>query len=157
MTKLRAPISIDQALDRIAGTLPGGRDQMAAICGVESGETVRAWGDPAKPERQLWFDRAILLDIAFQRAGGEGRPLFETYALQCEVAREDAFADEIEILNRACTLIREDAEAQEAMVQASLPTAGPHDRSHAVRQLEDVVREATAAIRLLAIRPEPPP
>ena len=120
-----------------------------SFCGIQSGDTVRAWGDPDKPDRQLWFDRAIALDIAYQRAGGEGRPLFETYALQLEVARHHAFADEIALARRACILIREGGQANEAMVLASLPSATHQDRLHAVRELEDVVREATAAIAML--------
>lgn len=159
MTKAPPPISVRQALDRISGQLPGSWAEMAAVCGIQSGDTVRAWGDPDKPDRQLWFDRAIALDVAFQRAGGEGRPLFETYALQLEVARQHAFADEIALARRACILIREGGQANEAMVLASLPCATQQDRTHAVRELEDVVREATAAIALLARadRPEPPP
>ena len=156
MTKAPPPISVRQALDRISGQMPGSWSEMAGICGIERGDTVRAWGDPDKPDRQLWFDRAIALDIAYQRAGGEGRPLFETYALQLEVARQHAFADEIALARRACVLIREGAQANEAVVLASLPSATPRDRTNAIRELEDVVRECTAAIADLG-RGAPPP
>ena len=147
MSKVRAPLSIDAALARIAGALPGGWRDMAAI--VRRCEAhVRAWGDADKPE-QIPLPAAIALDIAYQRAGGDGRPLFETYALQCDVAREQAFASEIALARRACVLIREGGQANEAMVLASLPSATSRDRTHAIRELEDVVRESTAAIALL--------
>lgn len=148
MTKRRPPLSIDAALARIAGQLPGGWGEMASV--VERCEShVRAWGDHDKRD-QIPLPCAILLDIAYQRAGGEGRPLFETYALQVQVAHEAAFASEIELARRACVLIREGAQAQEAMVLATLPDATPQSREHAVRELEDVVRVATGAIALLA-------
>ena len=114
--------------------------------------TVRRWGDHDQPE-QIPLPAAIALDIAHLKAGGEGRPLFETYALQLEVAREHAFASEIEVARRACTLIREGAQAQEAMVLASLPNASPATRATAVRELEDVVQVVTGAIALLAAPP----
>lgn len=149
MTKVRPPLHIGQALDRIAGFLPNGWQDMATVCGVDSAHTVRAWGDPDKPERQLSLERAIALDIAYQRAGGDGRPLFETYALQVEVAREQAFACEVELARRTCAVIRESGQAHEAMVNATLPSATQADREKAIRELEDVLREVTSSIALL--------
>lgn len=149
MTKLRPPLHIGQALDRIAGFLPNSWQDMAEICAVESPNTVRAWGDPDKPDRQLSLERAIALDIAYQRAGADGRPLFETYALQVEVAREQAFASEIELARRTCAVIRESGQAHEAMVNATLPSATAADRDKAIRELEDVIREVTSSIALL--------
>jgi hypothetical protein len=147
MTKLRAPLSIDSALARIAGALPHGWREMARV--VERHEsTVRAWGDADRPD-QIPLPAAIALDIAFQRAGGEGRPLFETYALQCEVAREAAFADEMEVARRACILVRESAQATEALIRASQAAPEAGARLEAIRELEDVVREATATITVL--------
>ena len=144
MTKVRPPLTIDAALARIAGQLPDGWREMAAT--VDRHEsTVRAWGDHDKPDH-IPFPAAIALDIAFVRAGGEGRPLFEVYALLVDVAREQAFASEIELMKRACVLIREGAQAQEAMVLAAIPAAPAHARLDAVRELQDVIREATSAI-----------
>jgi hypothetical protein len=157
MTKVRAPLTVGQALDRIAGLLPGSWAEMAAICGIEDAHTVRAWGDPDKADRQLWFDRAIALDIAYQRAGGEDRPLFDTYKVQLDLARAVAFSSEIAIARRACVMIRETSQAHEAMVLATLPSATELDREHAVRELEDVVREGIGSIALLRGPREPPP
>ena len=154
MTKVRAPLSIDAAITRVAGAFPGGFRDLATLLDRHE-STVRAWGDPDKPE-QLSFATAITLDIAFQRAGGDGRPLFETYALQVQVAREDAFACEIALARRACVMIREGAQAHEAMILASLPSAGSPDRAPALRALAAVAREVTAAIALLARFDAPP-
>ena len=120
---------------------------------------VRRWGDHNATD-QIPLPCAIILDIAYQRAGGDGRPLFETYALQLQVAREHAFTGEIEMARRVCALIREGAEAQEALVLASLPSATQLDRTNAVRELEDVSRVVTSAIALLTnwgMPAEPPP
>jgi hypothetical protein len=154
MTKVRPPLSIDGALARIAGTLPGEWTELAAIAG-RAESTVRRWGDHDQPE-QIPLPIAIALDIAHERAGGVGRPLFETYALQLEVAREQAFASEIELARRTCVVIRESGQAHEAMVLATLPSATDRDRENAVRELEDVVREVTGAIALLR-GPRAPP
>lgn len=155
MTKVRAPLSIDSAMARIAGVLPGGWREIATVTN-RAEATVRAWGDVDRAE-QIPLPAAIALDIAFQRAGGEGRPLFETYALQCEVAREQAFADEVEVSRRACILVRETAEAMDALIRAgrAAPEAGIRDK--AIRELEDVVREATATICVLKQSPATAP
>ncbi|MEG8025425.1 hypothetical protein QP162_15355 [Sphingomonas aurantiaca] len=44
---------------------------------------------------------------------------------------------------------REGAQANEAIVLASMPSAGPAQRAQAIRELEDVVRESTTTIALL--------
>lgn len=155
MTKVRPPLSIDGALGRIAGQLPGAWTEMAQTVGRHE-STVRRWGDHDASE-QIPLPAAIALDIAYQRAGGDGRPLFETYALQVQVAREQAFSDELELVRRACALIREGAQAEEAMVLASLPSATDVDRAKAIRELEDVARVVTSAIALLTNRPTAPP
>lgn len=158
MTKVKAPMSIDTALARIAGQFENGYKDLARIVNRHE-STVRAWGDELKPD-MIPMPTAIALDIAYERAGGEGRPLFETYALQVKVAREMAYAGEIALAHKVCILIREGAQAHEALVLASLPSSSPRDRTHAVRELEDVIREATSAIALLGLSdeslPEPP-
>lgn len=148
MTKPRPPLSIDAALARIAGQLPRGWPEMGEAVG-RSESTVRAWGDHDRRE-DIPLPCAITLDIAHRRAGGEGRPLFEAYALLVEIGDELAFADEIELARRACVLVRESGQAVEALVLATLPDATPRAREHALRELEDVSRVVTGAIAVLA-------
>lgn len=72
--------------------------------------------------------------------------------MQVEVAREQAFASEIELARRTCAVIRESGQAHEAMVNATLPSATAADRDKAIRELEDVIREVTSSIALLRAR-----
>ncbi|WP_156679370.1 hypothetical protein [Sphingomonas profundi] len=154
MTKPRPPLSIDLALARIAGQIEGGWAEMARL--VDRHEsTVRRWGDEAQPE-QLPLPAAIALDIAYERAGGVGQPIFQTYELQLGIAREHAFADQVAIGHQTCVVIRESGQAHEAMVLAALPSASEHDRVNALRELEDVAREVNTALALLSRARAPP-
>lgn len=155
VTKVRPPLSIDGALGRIAGLLPGAWKEMAEVVG-KSETVVRRWGDHDAPD-QIPLPCAIALDIAYQRAGGDDRPLFETYALQVQVARESAFAAEIDLARRVCALIKEGSEAHQAMIIASLPAATAAQRQQAIKELEDVAREVTSAIASLSGRATGPP
>lgn len=148
MTRVKAPMSIDAALARIAGQFANGYKDLARVVNRHE-STVRAWGYDDKPDQQIPMPCAIALDIAYQREGGEGSPMFETFALQVKVAREKAFASGIALAQRACVQIREGAQATEAIVLASMPSAGPAQRAQAIRELEDVVRESTTTIALL--------
>ena len=153
MTKLRPPMSIDGALSRIAGVLPGSWGEMAKL--VERTETtVRKWGDHNQPE-QISLSAAIALDIAFERAGGDGTPLLDTYLLQVQVSREEAFADGIAIQRDACDMAREAGQAVEALVRAGLPGATADDRKHAIAQIEDVDRVIPRAVARLRAKPPP--
>jgi hypothetical protein len=147
VTKVRAPLSIDGALSRIAGQLPGAWAEMAKLVGRHE-STVRRWGDHDASE-QIPLPAAIILDIAYQRAGGVDRPLFDTYALQVGLAEEHVFPTQFELTRRVQALIKEDSEAEQAVLLASLPTATEADRTEAVRQLEDVARVVTNTIALL--------
>ena len=84
MTKRRAPLSIDAALARIAGQLPGGYEAMGELV-QRKDRTGRNWGDPDTPE-QIPLDCAIVLDLAYEEAGGEGYPLHEAYTAKLELA-----------------------------------------------------------------------
>ncbi len=152
MTKERAPLSLDSALARIAGQLPGSWAEMAVIAG-RSESTVRRWGDEAQPE-QLTMPAAIAFDIAYERAGGVGRPIFETYALQLDLSREDAFSGEIALAHQLGTVMRESGEAHQAMLLATLPSATAADRRNAIRELKEAMQEKATAITMLS--PCPP-
>lgn len=150
MTKRRAPLSADAALARIAGLLPGSWAEMALIASRKE-RTVRNWGDPDTAE-SIPLDCAIALDIAFQAAGGEGAPLFETYALQLELACMDRFADRFTLGRHAALVIRETAEANAAIVLAAQPGATNADRRRAAREVEEALGVLKHALPLL--RPE---
>lgn len=151
MTKPRAPLTIDAALTRIAGQFQNGFTDLKPFVDRDP-ETIRKWGDPAQPH-QLPMWAAIKLDIAFQQAGGEGAPIFECYELLLQVARQETFADELQLQRGACDLVVQSAEAVEAIVIAGMPGATQAQKDRAAAELEDVDQLVP---RLLArLKPNP--
>lgn len=147
MTKHRAPMSIDAALARIAGQLEGGWAEMGALTGRREG-IARAWGDPDRRE-YIPMDAAITLDLAFQAAGGTGAPIFETYALQLDLACISRFADRAALGVHLASVIKESAEAESAMLSAILPDAGPAETRRALRELDEALVAMGTARALL--------
>lgn len=147
MTKTRAPLSIEQALQRITGNLPHGVKQAAEITG-RSPSMVRAWGDPERREK-IPMDDAILLDIAHVEHGGQGTPLRDCYVHQLELAAVSSFAERFVLLDKTIDLLRESSEAHEALLQACRPGAGPNEQRRALKELADVVEKAQPMIASL--------
>lgn len=147
MTKLRAPLSIDAALARIAGHMPRAWEQMADIAGRKV-RTVRNWGDPDTPE-QIPLDCAIALDLAFIEAGGAGAPLFEAYATKLELDELARHADRIELGRQTASVIRECGEAGGALVLASQPGATPAHRRDAMRECAEALDTLKRVLPLL--------
>lgn len=137
MTKVRAPLSIDAALARIAGHMPKGYDDLAQVTG-RAVRTVRNWGDPDTPE-QIPLDCAIALDLAYIAAGGDCAPLFETYSLKLEMASMERFACNIALARHTADVIREGGEAHSALVRATLPGATRADREDALRECSEAM------------------
>ncbi len=147
MVKPRAPLSVDAALARIAGHLPGGFDAMAVISRRQP-RTVRNWSDPDR-EEQIPLDCAIELDLAYQQAGGEGYPLYQAYAHQLEVAEADRFADRFTFARYAVTAIKEGGEAHAALARLSLPEASEADHRAARREIAEAIDALRAFLLLL--------
>ncbi|WP_010185994.1 hypothetical protein [Sphingomonas sp. PAMC 26605] len=145
MTKVRAPLTFDNALARIAGLI--GWAEMARVVG-QAEKTVRNWGDPDTGQ-QPTINAAVKLDVAFQAAGGGGAPMHETYSLLLEQSRADVFADQIELGRRTCDVIREVSQAEEALVRASMPGATDTDRVCALREVEEGIASLTSTLPLL--------
>ncbi|MFN3819920.1 hypothetical protein [Blastomonas sp.] len=148
MTKPRAPLSIDAALARIAGHLPGGFDDMAQVAG-RAVRTVRNWSDPDTAE-QIPLDCAIALDLAYMAAGGECAPLFETYAFKLELAQMEHFACNIRLARHTADVIREGGEAHSALVRATLPGASAADRRIALQETTEAIDFLKRVVPLLA-------
>lgn len=154
MTKRRPPLSIDAALARIAGQLEDGWNDMANACSRQPG-TVRAWGDPDRREK-IPVEDAIVLDLAFRAAGGEGAPIFETYAHMLEAEGASWFADQIALGRYAAEVIRECGEAGSAVVLSAQPGASARQRREALREVEEAIGVLTRA-RLMLGLPTPFP
>lgn len=154
MTKVRAPLSIDAALARIAGQVEGGWTTMAADVG-RAERSVRRWGDKDAREK-INFDAMLQLDLLFQRHGGEGFPVYEAYGQLLEVAVADRFVDQFEILRRASALVKETGEAEAAILRYALPGANEMDRREAQRELIEAIAAARQMLPLLEIAPSAP-
>lgn len=147
MTKLRAPLTIDAALARIAGQLPGGWDEMAEVAGRKT-RTVRNWGDPDTVE-QVPIDCAIDLDLAYLAAGGDGTPIRDAYDARLELAAAAKFSSQRELLRHAEDVIREGGEAHAAILAACQPDATAADRENAHRELAEAFEPIKRALALL--------
>jgi len=147
VTKVRAPLTLDRALARIAGQLPGGWLEMGKLVD-RSERQVRAWGDPDSPD-VINMPAAIKLDIAFQGAGGQGAPIHDVYALLLQTGRSEAFADQLDLAVHASVAIREQAEAACAQIRCTMPGAEAKDIATAVRETEEAIDAATATLTVL--------
>lgn len=140
MTKLRQPLSPYRALTRIADLI--GYDGCAAVLN-KTEWTIRKYADP-DTEREISLRDAIRLDLAFQRAGGNGAPLFESYAtrLEIELGHE---GDPGHLIHASREAARESGEALDAALGIA---SGVGDRKEAERE----VSEAIAAFKKLLMR-----
>jgi hypothetical protein len=155
VTKLRTPLSVEQALQRIAGQLPGGVEQMSAVSHRQP-STVRAWMDPDRPE-QIALECAIALDLEFQAEGGSGAPLFEAYAAKLDLAEAARFADRHRLLDYAHGVVKEGGEAHAALIAFARPGATEHDRRHALKEASEAYEKLRDILPLLSNeQPQPP-
>ncbi len=153
MTKERVPLSVDGALARIAGQLPGSWALMAEITGYQE-RTVRAWGDNDRDE-QINLPAAVALDIAYQQHGGVGRPLFDVYGYLLGLAQVEHFAQPFDILRHAVDVVRESGDAKAALLEAALPDASADDRRRAQRELLEAIEVMKRALLVLDRRDPP--
>ncbi|CAM5279797.1 hypothetical protein [Sphingobium scionense] len=159
MTLSRPPLSLDAALARIAGQLPGDWERMAALTGYQK-RTVQKWGafDVASDEgeaRDIPMRAAIVLDIEYRRAGGAGRPIYDAYGYLLGVDEEERFADAFDILRHAVDVVREVGQAKAALLEAALPDATDADRRDAQREIIEAIEAMKAA--LLNLERQTPP
>ncbi|MCW2412033.1 MULTISPECIES: hypothetical protein [unclassified Sphingobium] len=147
MTKERRPLSIDSALARIAGQVPGSWGAMAKATGYEE-RTVRKWGDEDQ-DGEINITAAIKLDLLYQNHGGEGRPIYDVYGLMLGAAVAEAYTDQFEILRRVIRVVKETGEAKSALVQLSLPDATEADRRAAQREVLEALTELKNILPLL--------
>jgi hypothetical protein len=155
VTLQRAPLSVEQALQRIAGQLAKGVEGMAAAAHRQPG-TVRAWMDPNRPE-QVGIEAAIELDLAYQAEGGTGAPLFEAYAIRLQLAEAARFADRHCLLDHAHGVAKEAGEAIAAIVAAARPGASEADRHAAHREAAEAFEKFRDVLPILSGQTAQPP
>lgn len=150
MTKLRPPLSFESALITIKDLV--GWAEMAKLAG-QSVRTVEEWADHDVP-RHCPLPTALAFDLAYQRAGGAGAPIADMHRQLLDQASAQAIACQREMGQRTCTVIREVAQAEEALVLYSIdPT--PTSRATALREVVEGMAALSATLPGLV--PEPPP
>lgn len=158
MTHHRAPGSIEQALDKIAGEPAiGGWANMAVITGRTEG-TVRNWANPTTDET-IPLGLALVLDRAWQQAGLIGAPIRDAYNALADQMREAEFGCQIELTRGTAHFARETGEAEEALLLATLPSAGDAEFAKAEQEVNHVTAHAAGLLGMLRRlrRARPPP
>lgn len=145
MTKLRAPISFEDGITRIAGHL--GWAAAAAVIDQKE-RTLRAYSDPDDP-RQIALRDALRLDQAYQRAGGDDAPLLDAFALQLDVAMRESNRCRAELSRRTARLAVEGGQAVSALIVATDPNATDADRALAAREVRENMDAARDVLPLL--------
>lgn len=149
MTKLRAPLSFEQAVTRIAGLL--GWETMAEITG-RSTRAVRNWSDP-DIESSPSIEHAFALDCAWRAAGGEGAPLADAYAAKLDIAAQ-ASQCATALPRLAAVAAKETGEALAAMIAAAQPGASIAAKAIARREGREAIAALTQAEAALGLPPE---
>lgn len=159
MTKVRPPLTFENALVTVAGTI--GWPAAAKICGFAE-NTVRNWSDQDTTAK-LPLEGAYRLDLAYQRAGGEGAPFLQCYATRVDAERWAENSDRQALVAGAARAAKEDGEAIAAALIAADPSATHADFILAERELEEAIgtkKNLLTRIRALArpfmSRGEPP-
>ncbi|MFN3387467.1 MAG: hypothetical protein ACK40O_00935 [Allosphingosinicella sp.] len=165
MTKLRAPLTFDLALERVAGVV--GWSRVAEILGVAY-RTVRDWTDPdTTPDVgcSVTLAKAVQLDVDYRAAGGEGAPMLQCFALLVETSLADACVSAVERARAAAKAAKENGEALQAQILASLPGACPGTIQIARRETEEAISAQVEVLTTLTLEkpastlrgPEVPP
>ncbi len=141
MTKLRTPLSFEDGITRIAGLLGWGA-AAAQVIGQRE-RCLRNYSDPDTSPTISLAD-ALKLDLAYRLAGGEGgTPMFDSYALQIDVATRQIDASADELARRTAVAAKEGGEAIASLIAANRPGATAAERAIAARE----VREGLDAFR----------
>jgi hypothetical protein len=148
VTKLRAPLTFENALTRAAATL--GWARVAEICG-QAERTVRNWSEPDTTAR-ITLEASLELDVACLAAGGEEAPFFRCYATRLDLESLAACPGREQLLASAARAARESGEAVAASLTASHPSAGRPDYAIAERELEEAISAYTNLLAALKAR-----
>ncbi len=137
MTIPRQPTTFERALWRIAELL--GWDGCAATIG-KSESHMRKLGAP-DTERELSLRDAVRLDAAWRRAGGEGAPILECYALTLNMGAPTEPACPDRMVAGAGKAAKETGEAIAAALALAADTSDHAARLTAMREIEEGMAE----------------
>lgn len=143
MTKVRAPLTFENALTKAAGVL--GWAAVATLCGQKE-RTVRNWSDP-DTGAGVTLAAALKIDTAYVAAGGQDGPPFGLcYNLHIELVESGHRAGAAAIVEAAARASKESGEAVAATLLASSPAATLADIAIAERELEESICAQTGAL-----------
>lgn len=145
MTKLRPPLSFEQALTVVAGHL--GWSEAAELIGKKE-RTVRDYGDP-DVATSITIDDAYTLDRAYQAAGGEGAPFHQCYTFRLGAEAAVPGLDPAALSRLAASAAIEGGQAIAALIAASRPDASPADIVIAKREVEQAMGVLSNTLPLL--------
>ncbi|MDQ0250941.1 hypothetical protein J2W22_003005 [Sphingomonas kyeonggiensis] len=151
MTKLRAPVSFERALVRIADHL--GWDGCAAVVSQRRGKTVAVrtvtnWSEP-DTSAMISLEDAFALELAYRRAGGEGSPFADCFVSRIKAEQHSSVSTAEELTRRVAKQIKEGGEANSAVVLALAPNATDADLALARRELEESIEAQQSTLALL--------
>ncbi len=137
MTIPRKPMTFANALSDIARVL--GWDGCATV--LEKSEShVRKLGAP-DTEREISLRDAVRLDAAYRRAGGEGAPLLECYAIKLEMGAPLDLSTADCMLSGAGLAAKETGEAVAAAIALASDLSNPAARISAQREIEEAMNQ----------------
>lgn len=142
MTKPRDPLTFENALVKIAGLVTF--ERMGEICGVSPG-LVRKWADPDVADR-FPIMHGPALDAAFQAADGDGTPLLDVYLLQVDALIERAMGTNRQLAQSLKRAMKEDHEANSAVMDVALHGADAVSRAEAIREVEESIAAKKAVL-----------
>ncbi|MPT48020.1 MAG: hypothetical protein E2598_06315 [Sphingobium sp.] len=143
MTIIRKPATFEKALKDISDLL--GWDGCADVLG-KSESHLRKLGTP-DTDRELSIRDAVRLDAAYRRAGGEGAPLFDCYALKLDIHMPSAPACTDTMLSGAQKVAKESGEAVAAIIELAGNLGSEKARTDALREIEEAVADLTRLAR----------
>lgn len=150
MTKVRAPLTFENALSQVAGVI--GWAKTAHIVG-QAERTVRNWSEPDTTAK-ISLEAALKLDVAFHEEGGEGAPFHDCYATRLDVETLAAVSGREALLAGVAIAAKESGEAVHAAIVAAHPNASHADVVLAEREIEEAIKAKTnvlGAIRAKAL------
>lgn len=156
MTKLRQPLTVEDALYKVLGalTMSGAVEATGRTAGY-----LRMLSDPDQ-RAQLTVIDMIKLDVSHMRAGFPGMPIFEAVATILHAAQPELFSNAYAISRVTCDVVKEGGDAHVALIEASLPGADSRTLKKALKETVESIEanhRAVAVIQSLIAHEQQPP
>lgn len=144
MTKLRKPLTIEQALDKAIGDLT--MDGAVEATGRKA-SYLRALTDPEKRETLTVVD-LVKLDTAHIAQDGTA-PLLDAVTTIIKSVRASVFTDAAMLGDHVVAVMKENAEAECALFEASRPGADDAAWAKAERELAEALPKGNAVLAFI--------